>query len=562
MSLTRLHPPAQTADRPSGIHAVGRDDAPAEHAAERFAEASVGHALPRATWSFAAVPAHTSTAATAVDVRLDGEGRSLDAQERAAAPPGADTDAVRVHTDPAAADTALRAGAEALTVGTRIALAPGREQRGTEQGRRRLSHELAHVAQHRTGAPAVVRRQPKGPATPVTTLSGLPEADRKRIRVTTAFVTVPGLDEKFGRGVARLTVPLPPNTHLAVDPSAASVQPDGLSNVAATLTTTNGGLAQVVLAENSTITLALDLSPYGGINGLYRFTRHVPPGAGAVARVIVEQLGAGSLPTGTQPPVAATPDAAPPPDAVEQTMTAAKLRHSYSGVQLTSLRAAIAQIPASHLAKVSGLAFAMGTVNAANPNERGKYDRLSHTITMDASAFGANQGRFSEGAVASTDAVRAIVHEIGHALDVVAIRAAERTSAKADEGVKDLIRRYPDGKGGYSYSGLKGEELADVQAKEKAAASAEPDLLKARSLTGGSVVKTTQGDFTDAPATALRQSAFGRAVAKDASAVTGYGATDPGETFAEAYSLYITSPSGLKALRPATSAFLEQELPK
>ena len=261
MSLTRLHPPAQAADRPSGIHAVGRDDAPDEHAAQRFADASVGPALPRATWSFAAVPAHASTTGTAVDVRLDGEGRPLDDQERAAAPPGAATDAVRVHTDPAAADTAQRAGAEALTVGTRIALAPGREQRGTEQGRRRLSHELAHVAQHRTGAPTVVRRQPKGPATPATTLSGLPEADRKRIRVTTAFVTVPGLDEKFGRSVAKLTVPLPPNTHLAVDASAAGVQPDGLSNVAATLTTTNGGLAQVVLAENATITLALDLSP-------------------------------------------------------------------------------------------------------------------------------------------------------------------------------------------------------------------------------------------------------------------------------------------------------------
>lgn len=518
-------------------------------------------ALSVSGWSFAAVPAHASPAPAELDVRLDGEGRPLDATERAAAPVGVDAGHVRVHTDAAAADTAERAGAEALTVGRHVAFAPGREERGTEAGRRRLSHELAHVAQHRAGAPAIVRRQPKAPVTPATTLNGLPEADRKRIKVVTAFVTVPGLAEKFGKSVAKTTVPMPPNTGLGVDPSAASVDQQGLRNVAATLTTTQGGLADVVLGENATITLALDLSAYGGIDGLYRFTRHVPQGAGAAARVIVEQLGKDKPAAGTQAPAATAPDQPPPPDPVAQAMTAAKLRHSFSGAQLAALRGAVAQIPAAHLAKVSGLAFVVGTVNASNPNERGKYDRLSHTITMDASAFGADQGRFTEGAAASTDAVRAIVHEIGHALDVVAIRGAELGVAKAEEGIKDLIRRYPDGKGGYTYSGLEGDELADVRAKEKAAADAEPGLLTARSMTGGSVVKS-KGNFTDAPATKLTQSAFGQAVAKDGSAVTDYGGSAPGEAFAEAYSLYITSPSVLKSLRPATSDFLEKNLPK
>ncbi|MFF2488132.1 DUF4157 domain-containing protein [Microbacterium sp. NPDC058062] len=561
MSLAHVPSAAPAVDRPSGVHAVGHADAPAERMAEQFSEASVAPALPLTGWSFAAVPTRGSSASAELDVRLDGDGRALDAAERLAAPPDLDARDVRVHTDAAAADTAARAGAEALTVGRRIAFAPGREQRGTEEGRRRLSHELAHAAQHRVGDPPIVRRQPKAPVTPATTLNGLPESDRKRIKVVTAFVTVPGLADKFGKSVAKTTVPMPPNTDLSVDPSAASVDQPGLRNVAATLTTTHGGLADVVLGENATITLALDLSPYGGVDGLYRFTRHVPQGAGAAARVIVEQLGKDTPPTGTQAPAATAPDQPPPPDPVAQTMTAAKLRHSFSGAPLAALRGAVAQIPAAHLAKVSGLAFVVGTVNASNPNERGKYDRLSHTITMDASAFGSNQGRFTEGAAASTDAVRAIVHEIGHALDVVTIRGAELGQAKAEEGIKDLIRRYPDGKGGYTYSGLQGDELADVRAKEKAAADAEPGLLKARSMTGGSVVKS-KGNFTDAPATKLQQSAFGQAVAKDGSAVTGYGGSAPGEAFAEAYSLYITSPSVLKSLRPATSDFLEKNLPK
>lgn len=556
--MSLAHAPA--AERPHGIHTVARADAPAERAAERFAEASVAPARPSSAWSFAAVPPHAPAAADRVDVRLDGEGRALDDAERASAPRGADVDAVRVHTDAAAADTAERAGAEALTVGTRVAFAPGREQRGTAQGRRRLAHELLHVAQPQSGPVAVVQRQPKGPVAPTTTLTGLPEADRKRITVATAFVTVPGLDEKFGKGVAKLTVPLPADTDLAVDASAAGVQAEGLRNVAATLTTTNGGLAEVVLAANSTITLQLDLSPYGGVDGLYRFTRHVPQGAGVRARVIVEQLGKAALPAGSQPPVAAKPDAEPAPDPVAQAMTAAHLTHSYSGAQLTSLRAAVAQIPGSHLARVSGLAFAVGTVTA-NANDRGKYDRLTHTVTMDPSVFGANQGRVAEGATASTDAVRAIVHEIGHALDAIAVRSAALGKAKADEGIKDLAGRPPDGSGGYSYKGLKGDQLADARAKEKAASDAEAALLSARTLTGGSVV-AKDGDYADAPAKTLAQSAFGRATAADGSAATAYGATAPGEAFAEAYSLYITSPSVLTALRPAASAFLEKTLPK
>ena len=56
---------------------------------------------------------------------------------------------------------------------------------------------------------------------------------------------------------------------------------------------------------------------------------------------------------------------------------------------------------------------------------------------------------------------------------------------------------------------------------------------------------------------------FREAMAKDGGkAVTAYGQTDFQEAFAEAYSLYVTSPDTLKTLRPNVYDFLDKNLPK
>lgn len=91
---------------------------------------------------------------------LRGPGQALDAATRAWFEPrlGRDLGGVRLHADPAAGRSAQAMGAEAYTVGERIAFAPGRLAPGTGEGRRLLAHELAHAAQ--PGAETVVRRQP------------------------------------------------------------------------------------------------------------------------------------------------------------------------------------------------------------------------------------------------------------------------------------------------------------------------------------------------------------------------------------------------------------------
>jgi Domain of unknown function (DUF4157) len=76
-------------------------------------------------------------------------GQPLDAETRAVMGSrfGRDFSRVRVHTDMAAAETAVRLKAEAYTVGRHIVFAPGRYAPSVPDGQRLLAHELTHVLQ-------------------------------------------------------------------------------------------------------------------------------------------------------------------------------------------------------------------------------------------------------------------------------------------------------------------------------------------------------------------------------------------------------------------------------
>ncbi|WP_243073647.1 DUF4157 domain-containing protein [Microbacterium sp. SS28] len=550
MSLAHAHPATPAPERPSGIHAVGRADAPAERAADRFAEAAVAPAA-AAGWSFAAVPPRAPSEAATVDVRLDGEGRALDARERAEAPQGLDPDAVRVHTDPAAQDTAERAGAAALTVGTRIAFARGREQRGTEPGRRLLAHELAHAAQQRGGAHTIVRRQPVAPVTPVTTLMGLPEADRKRIKVVTeSQVTVPGIATSFDPNAVPYTPPAA--TTIAIDPSASGVQPKGLQNIVGQL------LDATVLPGNTTITLRLALAKYGGIDGLYRFTHHAPPPAAkatATTRVLVEQLGAAVAPPDQAVPGPPEPGKDPPADPVADKIKDAGLVHSLTGDQLDALRGAVSRLPGSHLALVKGLTIVVGSPPAG---EDGEYDAKTHTVTIRKSAFDKSDVRFLGRGNVLSYASEVILHEIGHAVDDADLRKAMAAYSAAGKAQTDTLAANADAKGSYPKGGP--EEKA-IKAAEQATKTARDALAATKSRSGSTV--TFQGGTADVDEKGgAAGKAFREASKKDGIAVSEYGTTAWKENYAEAYALYISSPELLQALRPATFAHLAATLPK
>jgi hypothetical protein len=98
-----------------------------------------------------------------------GGGRPLPAAQRAFFEPrfGYAFDRVKIHTDSAAAEAARAVSARAFTLGNDLVFAKGQFAPETQDGRRLLAHELAHVIQQNPsagGKPALKRWHADGPA--------------------------------------------------------------------------------------------------------------------------------------------------------------------------------------------------------------------------------------------------------------------------------------------------------------------------------------------------------------------------------------------------------------
>lgn len=153
-------PRAASAAAPSEVR-IGPVDDPLEHEADRAADAALaGRRTPSPA---AAQPRRDQKAlkTTSMHAALSSPGRPLDAAQRAYFEPrfGHDFGDVRVHSDQAAASSALRLGAAAYTCGHDIVFADRSFAPGTPTGCRLMAHELAHVVQQR-GADPFIQREP------------------------------------------------------------------------------------------------------------------------------------------------------------------------------------------------------------------------------------------------------------------------------------------------------------------------------------------------------------------------------------------------------------------
>jgi hypothetical protein len=383
---------------------------------------------------------------------------------------------------------------------------------------------------------------------------------------------VPGLTEKFDKGTT-----INPAATVALDASVPVALAHGLANVAAELS--NGALKPPPLAPNTTLTLDLDLAPVGGSAGLYRFTYTAPPPAKAAgkaapaaapaARILVEALGAAAAPPGTVPPQAVKPGDMPPPDPVADKMTKAGIVSLLGTADEPALRAAVATIPDSHLALVTGLKVRRRPDHEApEPDVAGHYNPTTHTVTMFDRAFASAQNvtvnpSAAGGATKTSYATRAMVHEIGHAVDLAPLRSAYAAEAAADAAVADLPRRFPHPEDPTQWQWQGKEQKAEVEKVQAAQKAARKATLATTSRSGTTVVaKTPGGPTSEVIGTVAGTNAFRVAATKDSpTAVSRYGEKDWQESYAEAYSLYVTAPDTLKALRPGTYDYFSKNLP-
>lgn len=126
----------------------------------------------------------STEAASAVTSALAGAARGLDRRDAAffGSRLGIDATRVRIH-DGAEADRAARSvGARAFALGEDLVFARGQYRPEVPEGRRLLAHELAHVAQDRSGA--TVRRFTRGEEGDISTLDEVIDLARTRADAT------------------------------------------------------------------------------------------------------------------------------------------------------------------------------------------------------------------------------------------------------------------------------------------------------------------------------------------------------------------------------------------
>ncbi len=93
---------------------------------------------------------------------IQGDGQPLPASERAFFEPrfGRDFSNVRLHSGTAAGELARSVQARAFTLGDTVVFGAGEHAPGTSAGRRLMAHELTHVVQQGSAAPAAIARTP------------------------------------------------------------------------------------------------------------------------------------------------------------------------------------------------------------------------------------------------------------------------------------------------------------------------------------------------------------------------------------------------------------------
>ena len=153
-----------------------------------------------------------AAAPASVDRVLGSAGRPLDTGERAFFEPrfGRDFGRVRLHADAEAGASARDVGALAYAVGEHVVVDPGRYRAGSDDGRRLMAHELAHVVQQGgAGAKATgTERSADGAQTPHTPQPALTPSVRRLQRYSHSNCSDSDLRTKVwpGDGIAKQMV--------------------------------------------------------------------------------------------------------------------------------------------------------------------------------------------------------------------------------------------------------------------------------------------------------------------------------------------------------------------
>lgn len=350
-------------------------------------------------------------------------------------------------------------------------------------------------------------------------------------------------------------------------------------------------ISESTLPQNTTRNLAIK-----ELSRIYRFSRFDHPGAaGSTELVLIEEIG-------------------PIPATVEVPETGWNVNHPRPGAMPAgslTIRAfdfkrgedwredewkltveALTAFPDSVLQEVAGVIFKRrpcqekfikagvciprAPTDEAEAGERKGDDVNNQSITLFDEAFATSPSRYGS----STVLVSVLAHEVGHQVDLrsvdLALDTYDKGTAQAQAELDKVLAEPEPPKGKKPKKPKKAEDeksKADLAWEKYAAdkAALKEALDKARSLGGvGWQDDGTTRTLTEAPAGG--DTDFMKAAALDglvltaekvtSGSITKYGAKNITEQFAELFSVYLTDPKLLQAIRPNVYAYFEARFPR
>jgi len=319
----------------------------------------------------------------------------------------------------------------------------------------------------------------------------------------------------------------------------------GLHNLAVHLITSTRPRS---LTINSTVTLALDLQPFGFDAAAYRFTfyEHKPRRGKAVPTILIEKLGATGL------------EAVSPKEKKQAEKKFKAHGFSFQGTwdadEKASVLNAVRITPDSILSLVDGLRFRRRSTYSVDPKAGGNYSLIKprHLITLFNPAFADSQLRFGTPGEGLQDfATFAVAHEIGHAVDRRKPRKSLAASKAAEKEFKAKFGKYKTGKN--SYGGFPQSQQREFNALLKKA-----NTVSSTTESGHEWIQGTTGE-DDLVNKKNARTAFRRAAVLDGGTrVSSYSDDSWEEYFAESFALYITDPRTLEKLRPKVYQYFKK----
>src|SRR5215208_3932007 len=174
--------------------------------------------------------------------------------------------------------------------------------------------------------------------------------------------------------------------------------------------------APVYGAAIATSAVLLDLTPYGGTQRVYRFTR-VVSGEPPQESYFIDDVG--------------TEAAAPAPrtDATAAFPTGRFDTHRFTAPAgdrdfEAIIRAAVQMIPDRLLTPIDGASFRRAGTDPHDASVGGRYDHQAHTVTIYDPGMRQTSARFGDAGGAVGPRLRTILHELGHAIDEAPLRTA------------------------------------------------------------------------------------------------------------------------------------------